>query len=117
MAKNTNDEIIEKRESNPVATASIVLSTLAILFAIAFSMMEIAQYRTNLSVTGDRPGKASYTRDSRRLKDQVAAILAGEDSGSAGEDDDEAAADDDDDDEADEGGHEDDEEEEEEEEA
>ena len=54
MAKNTNDEIIEKRESNPVATASIVLSTLAILFAIAFSMMEIAQYRTNLSVTGDR---------------------------------------------------------------
>ena len=114
MAKNTNDEIIEKRESNPVATASIVLSTLAIPFAIAFSMMEIAQYRTNLSVTGDRPGKASYTRDSRRLKDQVAAILAGEDSGSAGEDDDEAAADDD---EADEGGHEDDEEEEEEEEA
>ena len=112
MAKNTNDEIIEKRESNPVAAASIVLSTLAILFAIAFSMMEIAQYRTNLSVTGDRPGKASYTRDSKRLKDQAAAILAGEDSsGGAGQDDDEA------DDDADEGEDEGDEQEDEEEEA
>ena len=83
--KSSNEEIIEKRESNPVATASVTLSTVAILFAFAFSMLEIIEYRSNLDLEDeDSPGAASYKRDSRRLETQVAAIL---DDGGAGDED------------------------------
>ena len=47
--KATSEEIIEKKESNPLGTASLILCSLAMIGAIAFCVAEIMEYRTDLN--------------------------------------------------------------------
>ncbi len=49
--KTSSEEIIEKKESTPVASASLILSFVAILAAIVFCLIEVTDYRNGLSAS------------------------------------------------------------------
>ena len=64
--KTSTEEIIEKKESTPVASASLVLSFVAILAAIVFCLLEVTEYRTGLSASvadSQNPGDMTAKRD------------------------------------------------------
>ena len=76
--KTSSEEIIEKKESTPVASASLVLSFVAILGAIVFCLLEITYYRTDLTASAadsSAPGMWTATRDLDSLKKRVNGIL------------------------------------------
>ncbi len=77
--KTSTEEIIEKKESTPVASASLVLSFVAILAAIVFCLVEITDYRTGLSASvADSPippGTNTATRDLAAQELKVNRIL------------------------------------------
>lgn len=45
----TNEEIIEKRDTSPVATSCVILATLALLGAIALQLFELGEHRAELT--------------------------------------------------------------------
>ena len=76
--KTSTEEIIEKKESTPVASASLILSFVAILAAIVFCLLEVTDYRTGLSARAadsGTPGMTTAKRDLDALRQRVDRIL------------------------------------------
>ncbi len=79
--KTSSEEIIEKKESSPVATASLILSCVAMIGAIVFCVVEITDYRTGLDARLEaeaRPGEKTLQGDLRNLASRVDSILKDE---------------------------------------
>jgi len=57
MATNTTEEIIEKRDTSPLATSCLAVALLAIIGAITFQVMELAEIRADWAVTERDQGK------------------------------------------------------------
>ena len=77
--KTSSEEIIEKKESTPVASASLILSFVAILAAIVFCLLEVTDYRNGLSaIAADSatPGMSTAKRDLDALRQRVNGILS-----------------------------------------
>jgi hypothetical protein len=74
--KTSTEEIIEKKESTPVASASLILSCLAMLAAIVFCVLEVMDYRKSPLTDSDTPGMATARRDLTDLKQRVSSILS-----------------------------------------
>ncbi len=119
MAKTNRptEEIIEKKEASPLATASLIVSCVALLGAIAFCVAELVEYRAGLSpaqAAEQDPASAIVQRDLRAFKADVEQILSGspgaglEDPAASDDDDDDLGGDDDDDDDDDDLGDDDD---------
>ncbi len=61
MATHTNEDIIEKRDTSPVATSCIVFATLALLGAIALQVAELREIRADYSAKERNAGVVSRT--------------------------------------------------------
>lgn len=87
MATNSNEEIIEKRATAPIATSCLVIACVALMGAIIFQIVEIAAYRTgvaepariNQGIAQDKAAKYMS-----QLKKDVEAVEALTPSGSGG---------------------------------
>ena len=76
--KNSAEEVIEKKETSPVAMAALVISMIAILGAIALQLMEIAEYRTNLSgqlAAAENPAENQLKADRKAFEDAVKKVI------------------------------------------
>lgn len=72
------DEIIEKRASSPVATASLIISALALLGAIFLQLLEIGETRNGLTRaqrSSNNPAERIYTADLRGFKERATGII------------------------------------------
>ena len=91
MAKSkTSEEIIEKKDSSPVATASLIVSCVALIGAVWFCVDEIMTYRQDLSArveAADSPGTLTAKNDLRELRTRVSRILSDEAPGERDEED------------------------------
>ena len=79
--KTTTEEIIEKRDSTPVESSSLFLTTLALLGAIVFCLIEVVSYREDLSPNEAKAASAAkvvFQDDQLRIKGRVERILRGE---------------------------------------
>lgn len=57
MATTSNEEIIEKSATAPIATSCLVIACVALIGAIAFQIAEIASYKTGVAEPAMTPRK------------------------------------------------------------
>ena len=81
---NSTEEIIEKRASAPVATTCLILSCAALLVAIVFQVIELAQYRSGTTPASisrgwgqDKAKKdmGAFKADVERIRAECAQVL------------------------------------------
>jgi hypothetical protein len=90
MATSTsNDDIIEKKASAPVATSCLVIACVALIGAIVFQLLEIGEYRSSVTIPATvKKGVAQdqyAKKDIDRLNEAVTTAITA--SSSAGEGD------------------------------
>src|SRR5262245_9793019 len=84
----SNEEIIEKKPSAPVATACLIISAVALIGAITLQLMELGEYRTGIAASDKDPAATRVNAALKKLKDEVSTVLektagAGADAGAA----------------------------------
>ena len=84
MANNVaDDEIIEKQESTPIATACLILAAVGLLGAMIFQWREISEVRAKMITPGERTAQKAHEVYEKLIKNQakdaVAKILADHD--------------------------------------
>ena len=76
MATNTSEDIIEKRDSSPLATSCLVLATLAILGAITLQLLELRQVRAGMTQAEQNQHKVlTPASDLKKLERRVESII------------------------------------------
>jgi uncharacterized protein YoxC len=77
MATNpTTEDIIEKRDTSPLATSCLALALVLIIGAITLQVMEISEIRADWSAIEKREGKIRRVEsDVKGFEDDVSAIL------------------------------------------
>jgi len=76
MATHTNEDIIEKRDTSPVATSCIVFATLALLGAIALQVAEIREIRADYGPSERNKGVVLRTEsDYNDLENRIDDVL------------------------------------------
>lgn len=95
MARRDADDVIEKRDPNPVTISALVIAVVAILGAMVLQIMEIAEYGKGEA----QQVVASDKSDFDRTVNNILQLSDGSDEGLGGDDEgDEEDADEDDDD-------------------
>ncbi|MBI4604826.1 MAG: hypothetical protein HY721_22925 [Planctomycetes bacterium] len=81
---NAAEEILEKKDAAPVATACLIIACVALLGAIAFQLIEVAEYRRAIKYKEDRsPGEKQAKEHMKDFHDKVQGILAAAPAGAA----------------------------------
>jgi hypothetical protein len=81
----SNEEIIEKKPSAPVATACLIIAAIALLGAILLQLIELGEYRTGIAAGDKSPAVTKVKASLKKMGDEVAGILERTAGAAAGE--------------------------------
>jgi hypothetical protein len=77
ITTGSTEDIIERRESNPLVTASVILGTLALLGAIVIQLWEIGEQKRNVGGDAALIEKGSYLAEVEKRLSQEEQKVAG----------------------------------------